>query len=190
MSHKLTFLALLFSLTAGCSWRMAPSLDNSATRTISIPYVQGDSSGKLTNELVEQIERQGGFHFVQDGGDLTLKVKLVADKYENIGFRYDLKKFEVDRHRHGKRRIIPNETRSKLVAEVQVVDNSTGKNVLGPVYILGTAEYDHQNYSINNDINRFSLGQLSDIDTAHDVLDIPLHRNLAREIAQYLVRCS
>ncbi|MDB6081861.1 MAG: LptE-family protein [Chlamydiia bacterium] len=161
---------------------MAPSVDSSRTRTVSIPFVQGDPNGRLTSDLVEQIEKQGGLRFAHDGGELTLKVTILDDRYDNIGYRHDPKKLRQG----GKHKIIPNETRSKILAEVTVTETATQKVLLGPAYILATAEYDHQNYSVDNDINNFSLGQLSDIDTAEDVLDIPLYRNLAREIALYL----
>lgn len=166
---------------SGCSWRLSPTLDKSRVRTISIPFVPGDTNGALTSAIIEQIEKQGGLRFAHDGGELTLKVSILSNKYDNIGYRHNPKEL----HR-GREKLIPNETRSKILAEITVTEVASQKVLLGPAYILATAEYDHQNYSINNNINTFSLGQLSDIDTAEDVIDIPLYRNLASEIALYL----
>lgn len=149
--------------------------------TMSIPYVEGDSDGKMTSFLVDTIAKDGAFEYVQSGGSLTLNVKILDHKYDNIGFRYDPK-----RTKKQVKRVIPSESRSKLLAEVELVDNTTQQVVLGPAHIVAYADYDHQNYSINNDINVFSLGQLSDIDTASDVIDIASFRSLAREISDYL----
>jgi hypothetical protein len=150
--------------------------------SLSVPYASGDKDGRLTSQLIEQIEKEGLFRYSPEGSKYVLKVRILDTKYENIGFRYDPKRLAKEQ----KEKLIPNETRSRLLAEVTIVNNETGKNVLGPAHILSTSEYDHQNYSINNDINRFSLGQLSDIDTAQDVMNIPLYRNLAKEINFYL----
>ncbi len=167
--------------TSACGFHLATSVDKESCRTVNIPYVQGDSSGLLTSDLIKYVEKQNPLVFVSEGGSLTLQVKLLDEKYENTGFRYN----PHDLH-HGKKKIIPNETRQKDLAEVTVIDNKTGTALLGPAYILGATDYDHQNYTLNNDVNVFSLGQLSDIDTSLDALDVPRYRNLAKEIATYL----
>ena len=175
-------LSCLLLASTGCAWHLDPSLDTSQTQTISIPYVEGDATGELTSNLVREMEKQGGFAYRSDEtGTLALKVRLLDDTYENIGFRFDPEKLH-----HHKKKLIPNETRQKDLAEVSVIDTTTGKVLLGPAYILSCVDYDHQNYSLNNDINVFSLGQLSDIDTAIDALDTPRYQHLAREITQYL----
>ena len=179
----LLFVCFAASQFSACSWRLASSVDKKDARSIAIPYVEGDSSGRLTNDLVEEVEKQTGLVFSGDGGELTLKVVLVDNTYDNIGFRFDPK--QLHSHKHEKK-LIPNETRQLDLAEVTVIDNASGAILLGPAYILSSYDYDHQNYTMNNDINVFSLGQLSDIDTAIDALDIPRYNHLAQEIAQYL----
>lgn len=175
------FLSFSLFQFSACSWRLASSVDKKDTRSIAIPYVAGDSSGRLTNTLIEEVGKQTGLRFAGDGGELTLKVVLLDNTYDNIGFRFDPKKLH-----HHKKKLIPNETRQKDLAEVTVIDNASGNTLLGPAYILSTYDYDHQNYTMNNDVNIFSLGQLSDIDTAIDALDIPRYNLLAKEIAEYL----
>lgn len=174
-----TLYLILCACLSSCSFRLAPSLNQEAHKTIAIPYVEGDSSGKLTPALIEQVEQHTALRFTGDAGELTLKVKIVDSKTENIGFRF------AD-HTHEIEKLIPNESRSKRLAEVTVIETATQKVLLGPAYILATTDYDHQNYALNMDINRFSLGQLSDIDTTSDILYIPAYRNLARNIADYL----
>jgi hypothetical protein len=172
------FFFSLFLATSCSSASFHSELDDNKP-TLQIPYVEGDRTGRLTDVLCESIEKSGFFSYAPSGGDYTLKVRLCDSKYENLGFRYDPKKED-------RKKIIPNETRSKLLAEVTVINSLNNKVIIGPAYILASCEWDHQNYSIDNDINRFSMGQLSDIDTAQNVLDIPLYRNMAKEISLYL----
>jgi hypothetical protein len=170
-------IAVLLFLATSCGWHHARQTPS----TLSVPYVKGDSDGLLTAELIQQLEKQGTFSYAQNGGEYTLQVSLLDSKSENIGFRYDPKKLE-----NGKRKTIPDETRRKLLAKVTVVNSASQKIILGPAYILGQADFDHEYYNLNSDTNKFSLGQLTDIDTTYDVVDIPLHRDLATQIAQYL----
>ena len=172
---------VIFGVLTGCHTRFADSVSPESCYSLSIPYVQGDSDGQLTGALIEAVQQAGGFRYVHSGGTLTLNVKILDRKKENIGFRFDPKRFTV-----GKRRIIPSEGRRKLLAEVSVIDSVTKKVLIGPALVVGICEFDHQNYSLNHDVNIFSLGQLSDIDTTYDVVDIPLNRDTARRIAEYL----
>lgn len=172
------FCLLLALSCTSCGWHVAKTQE---ARTLSIPYVNGDTDGSLTQEIVSQVEKGGSFAYVQDGGELTLKVILIDSKSENIGWRYNEKKLS-----NGRKKIDPSEVRRKLLAKVEVIENGSNKLILGPAYILGCTEFDHQYYDVNNNINNFSLGQLTDIDTTYDVVNIPLHRDLAIQIAQYL----
>lgn len=165
-----------------CGWHLSENYIATNKPTLSIPYVTGDNDGLLTAALVEQIEKQGKFRYVSDqGGDFTLKVEILQSKSMHIGFRKDPKKLPDKHHK-----LIPNETRRKLLSKVLIINTLSQETLLGPAYIIGSCDFDHQYYSLNNDINKFSLGQLTDIDTAYDVVDIPLHRDLARNISYYL----
>ena len=179
MKHFL--LCLLVGSVSGCSsWHLANSLSSEKQISVSIPYAQGDDSGELTSRLIEAMNSQPGFR-VTDGGQYILRVKLLDDKEEKIGYRYDpiqLKK--------GVHKLILNETRAKALAEVHLVNRFTNKDIAGPAFILGNIEYDHQENTIDNNINDLSLGQLSDIDAAQDVTYIPLYRDLAQKIALWM----
>ena len=178
--RKNNFLPLiLLTLTSSCGFHLASSMQPEKAKTVSIPYVEGDSDGQLTAAIIEAVEKQGGLRYTKGEGRFTLKVKQVDSSIENIGFRFDPK------HPHHKS-LIPSESRNKNLIEVSLIDNASQKTVVGPAYLLVKTDYDHQNYSIDQDNNRFSLGQLSDIDTSSDVLSIPVHRNIARDVAQYL----
>lgn len=181
---SLLVLGCLIGATS-CQWQRAVSADQ-RPHSVAIPFALGDHDGTFTTDLISQIEKGGTFKFTQGIAEYTLHVRFLDEKYENIGFRHDLKKEHHGKRKEDKRKIIPNESRSKLLAEVTLIENATQKTLLGPAYILATNEYDHQNYTINNDISTFSLGQLSDVDTAEGVINVPLYRNLAREIADYV----
>jgi hypothetical protein len=148
--------------------------------TVYIPYVQGDSTGELTSRLVEAVSNQPGFR-VDESGNYLLRVSILNSREEKLGFRYDPKKLKK-----GEKDLILNETRAQTLAEVSLVDRYTNTVIGGPAYILGNIEYDHQENSIDNNINDLSLGQLSDIDTAQDVTYIPQDRDLASKISLWL----
>jgi hypothetical protein len=171
---------LLFCLTGCAGWHMANSVSADKQMTVSIPYAKGDDSGELTSRIVEAVNNQPGF-FVDESGQYLLQVRLLDDREEKIGFRYNPRKLKKGVHK-----LILEESRAKALAEVSLVDRFTKKTVAGPAYILGNIDYDHQENTVDNDINDLSLGQLSDIDTAQDVTYIPLYRDLAAKIALWL----
>jgi hypothetical protein len=180
--RKLIFLLALISFAfSGCGWHVSKSMNKNNEKSISIPYVEGDSDGLLTASIIEQVEQQGGYKYVRDGGQLLLKVKVIDKESENIGFRYDPKHFAEK-----VKRVIPNEGRLKKLVEVSVLQGSTQECILGPIYIMGTCDFDHENYSPDRNINIFSLGQLSDIDTTYEVVDVPLNRDIGKKIALFL----
>lgn len=176
---------LILGLLQSCGWHTSASLDPEHQHTIAVPYVTGDGTGTLTSAIVEEISRQNGFRYVATGARLTLMVKMVDKASEDIGFRYDPKHFTKNKKKTI-RRIIPSETRLKRLVEVTVVETATQKILLGPSYLLGTCDFDHEDYSPDHNINTFSLGQLTDIDTAYDVVDIPINRDIAKKVALFL----
>lgn len=176
-----SFLAVLsFLSVAGCSNVRLAQCVQEAPLTIAVPYVRGDKDGSFTSALVEAVHCQPGLS-VSEEGQYQLVVALLDDKEEKIGFRYQPRKLKA-----GKKDLILSETRAKALAEVTVRNRHTGETVAGPAYILGSSEYDHQDNTIDNDINALSLGQLSDVDTAQDVTHISLDRDLSRKIALWL----
>ena len=164
----------------GCGWKLAQSVSASQPMRICIPYAAGDSTGEFTTQLISAVSRQPGF-IIDENSQYQLSVKFLDSKEQRIGYRYDPREL----HR-GRQKIVPNENRDKQLVELSIVDSVTQKIVCGPAYILGSAEYDHQENSINNDINDLSLGQLSDINAEKDVTYIPLYRDLVLKIGSWL----
>ncbi len=170
--------SILFS---SCSYKFAPSVEHSSVQTVSIPFISGDEAGELTSRIVYAIEKLPSIRYVPDGGRYTLLVRIIDEDEEKIGYR-----FQPHKHVAARGKIIPSEGRAQALVEVQLIESGTKKVLIGPGYILGTCEFEHQNNSLNNDINKFSLGQLTDIDTTQDVLFIPLYRNTAEKVALWL----
>ena len=185
LNLKLLLIALSFT---SCGYHTAVS-DNKTT--ISIPYVEGDAQGQFTAELIRQLTNSDIYEFVKKDGDLDLKVTIVGDKSDIIGFQYDLS------HKKGKieRNLMAEENRRTLTAQVTLTDTSTEKVVIGPVNISTSTDFDYIDVNslkevsfINAHGNRektisFSLGQLDSIEGAQDAALTPIYRQLAQNIA-------
>lgn len=177
------FFSILFGFTlTGCHYQFGHGDFSERYATISIPYAEGDIKGDLTAEVIKKISLSGSFQFVSCGGDLILNIKVLDLSEENIDYRYDRKKSGKLKHS-----IIPTETRATIIAEVSLIEASTGKILRGPSKITASTEFDHTYYTTRDQINVFSLGQLSDIDAARDAARIPLNRNLAEKIADFVI---
>lgn len=175
------FLLIVGCCLSGCHYQFGQGELSRSYRTISVPYIEGDQKGELTTEVVKQLSLSGAFHYVNGCSDLVLKIKLIELRDENIGFRYDRKK-------RGKLRksIIPTETRISALVEVLVVD-AGGQTIRGPTRMTASADFDHTYYSSRHAVNIFSLGQLNDLDAAHDAAMRPLNRHLAERIVDYVI---
>lgn len=150
--------------------------------TISVPYIVGDVDGQFTAILIEKLSQLSGYQYVTTGGYYTLKVEIISTENENIGFRYD-------RHKNGRLRdeIIPVETRLEMTMDVTLFSSFDGKAVLGPSRIRTTYDFDHDWYSVRNGVNVFSLGQLTDVDSAEDAALKPLQERASEKIVDFLL---
>ena len=174
------YLLLLFMMT-GCGYQFGGSSLADRYCSMSVPFVEGDRDGSFTAELVKRVSTSTSFDFEKEGGNLILLVKILDFGDNNIGFRYD-------RDSEGKllRTIIPAETRTNMIAEVQVVDANSGEIVVGPTRISAYVDYDHEYYSSRDGVNIFSLGQLTDFYEAHDAMYHPLNIALSQKIVDYI----
>lgn len=177
---RLALVSLCF-LCSGCGYKMGYDGLPKEYKTVSVPFAEGDWDGQLTNAIIRQINKSGSFEYRNNNANLILIVKIIDYNDENIGFRYD-------RHKDGKLRdtIIPVETRMFALAEVSMIDAASGKIALGPVRLSAYVDFDHDYYSSRNEINIFSLGQLSDFDAASDAAHTPLNCVLAKKIVDYI----
>lgn len=175
-------LSLFFLVPTGCQYQFGYGDLSQQYATISVPYVEGDLNGDLTARVIKQLSTTGAFIYRAEGGDLTLKIKLLEIADENIGFRYN-------RHKDGelKKTIIPTETRAAATIELVVIESASGKILRGPTRLSASVEFDHDYYASRNEINVFSLGQLTDIDAAQEAARTPLNKELAEKVADYLL---
>ncbi len=192
---------LLLVLLTSCGYHAGQGELASKYSTITIPYVEGDEYGELTAVLVKEISRTGTLSYQRSYADLSLNVSIIDCTYDNIGFRYD-QKHNSEPYRSSDSRsnesnhssdrdnvsddIIPVETRAQVIAEVSITECATGALVLGPVQIRATLDFDHDYYYSRHYVNNFSMGQLTDYDSAVDGSFKPLYTNLAHKIADYV----
>ncbi|MBA3602801.1 MAG: hypothetical protein H0W50_04005 [Parachlamydiaceae bacterium] len=179
-STLLLLVATLFTFSS-CGYRPGYGKNSSRFMTLSVPYVYGDEDGDLTNAIVHEIVTCSPFEHRTENGQLALIVKLIGVEDDNIGFRYE--------HVHGKkykRSIIPAETRSIAKAEVSLVNATTMCSVIPTVILSASIDFDHEYNATRHDSNVFSLGQLSDADSAFAAARHPLNRRLAQKIVEYI----
>lgn len=181
---------LLF-LSIGCGYQLGQGSRLACYDSISIPYICGDRTGEMTNALIKEMSRSGAFVYRNHSADLCLKVTIIDQFEQNIGYQqgpddddgYD---DEDDGYRTGKS-IIPNETRLTVIAEVSVIETRTGCVKLGPGKIRASYDFDHDYYFSPDGINQTSLGQLTNMESAREAVISPLSAVLAQKIVDYVV---
>lgn len=172
-------IILLIAL-ASCGYRQegVPSFEDAPT--LSIPYVEGDPDGQITKALVYQVASSGRYVYQACSGQFILRVRVIDEYDENIGFRY-----ERNKNCKVTREIVPVETRGWIVVEVELL--SAGQVLRGPCRLQAYTEFDHDYYTIRDRVNIFSLGQLTDVDSAEDASLTPLYRRIAEKITEWLI---
>lgn len=185
MKNIATVLVVLLAVClTSCGYQLG-SGGSLPRMTVGIPFIDGDKDGLFTEELIRQISSRTSLTYSDDNPQTVLIVKLLELRDENVGFRYDRKRSGELRHT-----IIPVETRLETQAEITLYSVGSGCILLGPVVVGATIDFDHEYYPNRNAVNVFSLGQLTDIDAARDAAILPLSRELARRVADYLTLCG
>jgi outer membrane lipopolysaccharide assembly protein LptE/RlpB len=192
---KSLLLSLLVLNLTACGYRAAPSDEKT---TISIPYVEGDSQGQFTTEIIRQLNHSDLYDLVRKDGDLVLKVTLVNDHNVAVGFKYDRteKKGKIEQS------LMPAENRRTLTAKVTLLCAATEEVVMGPVNITTWADYDfidvnslkelafRNSHGKREKTVKFSLGQLDSVEGGQDAVLTPLYRQLAQKIISAMVQNS
>lgn len=171
---------MCLSHTTSCSYQLVTE-DTFPKRTIYVPFAEGDYDGSLTSFVIQKLSNSGFFSYREAGAEWILKIKILDCREENIGFRYD-------RNNQDEliRTVIPIELRYACLTEIVVINAYTGCIEIGPVGISTHVDLDHDYTSCRDGINVVSLGQLTDIDGAKDMMHIPLNEALAQKIADYV----
>ncbi len=188
---------ILFLLVTLSSCYHFVGSESSDTVTISVPYVKGDTTdGRLTNALARAVGCSSRFVFVSGNSERILKVRLIHDEKEKIGYRYDRDPISGDLEKN----LVPTEGRRIIQAEVSLLDGISQETLLGPVIVSAFAEYDYVNSDnlydltfinssgVRETVLNFSLGQLDSIEGAEDNALDPLYDQLAQKIINGLAR--
>lgn len=191
------FIPLLFSLVVltGCGYRFQNSEDQT---TLSIPYVTGDQEGQLTSELIRQFSCSGDYAYVRDHGAQLLKVSLVGNDSESIGYRYDRNQSTGAVQTN----LLPTEKRRTVTAEVTLLDAGTEEILVGPYLISASTDFDFTDVNSiqslafmtpngeKEKVLNYSLGQVDSVEGAQDDAVTPLYRSLAQKIVAVILNAS
>ncbi len=178
----------LLLLLLGCGYQTISTEDRA---TISIPYARGDEEGFLTSAVISEINRTGLYDLVNSGGELEVKIAIVGNSEEVVGFRFNRteKKGKVEPN------LLATENRRHLAAEVTVFRASEEDPILGPIVVTAFKEFDYIDASTVQELAfvrpsgklekviDFSEGQLDSIEGAQDNVLVPLYDDLAKKIA-------
>ncbi|HPE85228.1 MAG TPA: hypothetical protein PLO43_03515, partial [Chlamydiales bacterium] len=119
----------------------------SASHSIAVPYVKGDTSGLLTDFLVRELEMRGWMDY-SGAAAYTLDAKIVREDREPIGFRYDRKGTSDNRIS----RLRPTESKCTVTVEVVLRNENTGEIVFGPQKVKADIDYDYVNFDTISDL--------------------------------------
>ncbi len=188
---------LILLLLTSCGYRGGQGEAPWLGSTISVPYVEGDTDGQITASLIRQIQSSGLFRYVDRNGCHLLKVKVVECRDENTGFRYDQVAANTgddgddvpgqESNQGLTNTLIPIESRKWILVQVEVFAEGCGEPIAGPVCISAFVDYDHGYHLLSNQLNVFSIGQLTDISVAGEVVARPLSEAVARSVVDYLL---
>lgn len=175
-------------LCASCGYRFDPGSEGRST--ISVPYVQGDNEGKLTDAIIRKLTESGAFEYQRSCGRLSLEVVIVGDSNDRIGFRHDVS----DTSGKIRKNIIGIENRRTLTAQVSLIDPVAEEIVFGPHVVTASMDYDYVDENSLKDLSfvdsfgvretsiQFSLGQLDAKDFAERDVLVPIYQRLAEKI--------
>ena len=190
---KISIFFIFFFCTS-CGYHMNDESVCCIQKQISIPYIEGDSNGKLTDALIKQLCLSNYFTYSQERGDLILEGKITRETKEYLGYQFDRQPIS------GKRvnRLVPDEERREITILFSLVEPYSQKVIFGPIEVTACSDYDFFNSDslqdtsfINQSHHResvlfFSLGQLDSLQGASQVALDPLYRKLAHKVVEIL----
>lgn len=188
---KAIFIGLFLSnLFFGCSYHWVA---NDGQRTISVPYIVGDSDGEFTAELIHQCCATSNLSVASDGR-YRLEVTIVQDSVDALGYRRDPQKIDGKIRKH----LTQNEERRTVLVDVSLLDRQDQKPIFGPLRLSSYVDYDYVDEDSLQDLQfqnmagekiivlPFSLGQLESQEAAHDAAQRPLFQKLSQKIVDVI----
>jgi hypothetical protein len=192
-------LACAIFLLPSCGYHLGgeESVQRLQNTSLSIPYVQNDIDGQLTDELIKTFAASGIFTYQATNGSLELRVEIIRQDNACIGWKYN-------RNVNGKRNkdLICTEGRRLIDAEVTFVDTLNDEVLLGPIIVQADLDFDYYEPDSIRDLSfitssgkrvtsvDFSLGQLDSTEGAYDASFLPLTRLLAKKILDLILHAS
>lgn len=188
---KIFYLGWFF-LAFGCSYKMDTS-DGLVQKRVNVPFVIGDSDGRLTAALTYQLSSQGLLEYSHSKADFILRAEVISLTNDKIGYK-------KDRDPDGKLRknLMPIEGREKIEVRVTLLSNLNKEVVWGPKLFSTDIDYDYvdedsvKDLSFINDSGQretvlsFSLGQLESVFCAQEAALRPLYIKIAKNIVSVL----
>lgn len=187
-----TLTSLIFLFCTSCGYHMNDESLCSFHKQISIPYIKGDSNGKLTDALIKQLCLSNYFTYSQERGDLILEGEIIQDAKEYLGYQFDRHPISGVRIN----RLVPDEERREITIRFSLIDPESQRVAFGPMELTAYSDYDFfnsdslQDTSFINEANHresvlfFSLGQLDSLQGASQVALDPLYRKLAQKMVE------
>jgi hypothetical protein len=176
--NSLTIILVLFFFS-GCGYRFGQSEGSLLNRSVYVPYIEGDQSGFLTNALIYALSKRPGILYDDRSPDFVVKVCLQPPADTTIGFRYA--------NGNERKVVTSDESRLTFVAEVKVMDCSTGTLVRRCQRVVDSIDYDFESDFSNLGEDTFSLGQLKMYNQARDTAQQSLFRLLAEKIVDSIL---
>lgn len=191
--QNLRLFLLLLSFSS-CGYRWHPDYPQGVRPTVTVPFVIGDEDGRLTAEVVRALSASGLVDVISFGGNYSLRISIVGNTVENIGFRQDPQKVDNE----VKINLLACEGRKTMNVETTLYHGD--EIAYGPYQISCAADYDYVDGDSIQDLTfinpagelitvlPFSLGQLESIEAAQEASTRPLYARLAQKIVDAI--CS
>lgn len=186
----LNFCFLLF--LTGCGYHFEdPDQLGAHFQTISVPYIEGDLDGMLTDALIKAVALSNQFAYAK-GGELILEGEITSDQTSHIGWQYDRSPTTSERQN----RLVPNEGRREIALSFSLISARTGKTLYGPIVVKASSDFDFVDSDSLLDTSFvtptggrqstlfFSLGQLDSVEGAKAAVLTPLYQKLAYKIVE------
>ena len=191
---RLKLIKLLVSVLSlsGCGYHWQPEFPDGARPTITVPFVKGDEDGVLTAQIIDALSSSGLAQVVSFGGEYDLRVSVIGEEEEKIGFRVDPQKIK------GKIRKTLLATEGRRTMKLEAALYAGEKIAYGPYKIAADAEYDFVDGDSIQDLTfvnpagtvvtvlPFSLGQLEAVDEAKQAASRPLYKRLAQKLVDLI----
>lgn len=166
---------------------------NDCARSICVPYVVGDQDGMLSSALIRECCNASDLRVSSDA-PYRLKVAIVQDSVDPLGYRLDRQKID----HHIRKHLTQNEERRTILVDVTLEDRLDDHPIMGPFRLSAYEDYDYVDGDALADLQfhnasgekvivlPFSLGQLESQESAHAAAEVPLYHKISQKIVDVI----